>query len=126
MLARHYFPQTSHPGANAPEDGSFNLAIQDGAEAGQTVPHVHVHVIPRIRNATAKETSPGAGDELYVRMASEEGNVGGALWDWARRPRPGGAFPPIEESERKARGMEEMVEEAQLYRRLLEDMDGEK
>lgn len=24
-----------------------NIAIQDGADAGQTVPHVHVHVLPR-------------------------------------------------------------------------------
>ena len=25
----------------------FNLGINDGAAAGQTVPHVHLHVIPR-------------------------------------------------------------------------------
>ncbi len=27
----------------------FNIGINDGAAAGQTVPHVHVHVIPRYR-----------------------------------------------------------------------------
>ncbi len=27
--------------------GAVNIAIQDGAGAGQTVPHVHVHVLPR-------------------------------------------------------------------------------
>jgi diadenosine tetraphosphate (Ap4A) HIT family hydrolase len=27
----------------------FNLGINDGAAAGQTVPHVHLHVIPRYR-----------------------------------------------------------------------------
>lgn len=26
---------------------AFNIGINDGPEAGQTVPHVHVHVIPR-------------------------------------------------------------------------------
>lgn len=118
MLARHYFPTPD----KQPEDGSFNIALQDGAEAGQTVPHVHVHVIPRIKGETAKETSPGGGDELYEKMAGEEGNVGGALWDWERRPKPGGAFPRIEEKERQARGMEEMVEEAGVYRRVLEEM----
>lgn len=28
---------------------SLNIAIQDGPEAGQTVPHLHTHVIPRYR-----------------------------------------------------------------------------
>jgi diadenosine tetraphosphate (Ap4A) HIT family hydrolase len=27
----------------------FNLGINDGAAAGQTVPHLHLHVIPRYR-----------------------------------------------------------------------------
>lgn len=57
-------------------------------------------------------------------MAGESGNVGGALWDreMSRRPEPGGGFPRIEDSERQARSMEEMEEEAGVYRRLLEDM----
>jgi diadenosine tetraphosphate (Ap4A) HIT family hydrolase len=25
----------------------FNIGINDGVAAGQTVPHVHIHVIPR-------------------------------------------------------------------------------
>lgn len=25
---------------------SFNYTIQDGVEAGQTVPHVHIHIVP--------------------------------------------------------------------------------
>jgi diadenosine tetraphosphate (Ap4A) HIT family hydrolase len=28
---------------------SFNIGINDGAAAGQTVPHLHVHLIPRFR-----------------------------------------------------------------------------
>lgn len=26
---------------------SFNIGINDGKEAGQTVPHLHMHLIPR-------------------------------------------------------------------------------
>ncbi|KAL2153217.1 hypothetical protein VTH82DRAFT_4372 [Thermothelomyces myriococcoides] len=133
--------------------GSFNIALQDGPEAGQTVAHVHVHVIPRIRGATAKPASTPS-DAVYEQMAAEEGNVGGALWDRERerererllrgsggyvgagdggdgdggggsRPVPGGGFPRIEDSARVARAMEEMVEEARIYRQVLEQMEAE-
>jgi diadenosine tetraphosphate (Ap4A) HIT family hydrolase len=28
---------------------SFNIGINDGPEAGQTVPHLHIHLIPRYK-----------------------------------------------------------------------------
>ncbi|OTB14326.1 hypothetical protein K445DRAFT_12967 [Daldinia sp. EC12] len=141
MLARHYFSSSSSSSSpsdsnsksqdGTPEAGSFNIAIQDGAEAGQTVSHVHVHVIPRIRGSTAKEV-PGPGDQIYESMAAEEGNVGGALWDrelnkfrqrLGNRPEPGGSFPSIEDSERHPRTAEEMEAEARMFRRVLEQME---
>ncbi|KAL2267620.1 hypothetical protein VTJ83DRAFT_4897 [Remersonia thermophila] len=167
MLARYYFgdPTSSdadagagatadpprwqdwqgHEGGGNVLDGSFNIAVQDGAEAGQTVPHVHVHVIPRIRGTTAKPASTPS-DAVYEGMASEEGNVGGALWDRERlrppsrqrtvpdradgsgqalpseRPRPGGGFPRIEDADRLPRSMDEMEAEAGVYRGILEKM----
>ncbi|KAI1408894.1 HIT domain-containing protein [Hypoxylon sp. FL1857] len=146
MLARHYFSSSATsnssseqngtkddkdaPADGSPEAGSFNIAIQDGVEAGQTVSHVHVHVIPRIRGATAKE-GPGPGDQIYESMAAEEGNVGGALWDRevkklrskiGDRPKPGGSFPSIEDSERHPRSAEEMEAEAKLFRSVLKQM----
>ncbi|KAK4237307.1 HIT-like domain-containing protein [Achaetomium macrosporum] len=151
MLARHYFlPASSIPSTNTaaqppsttatttpnppgqggprpesePEVGSFNLALQDGPEAGQTVPHVHVHVIPRIRGTTAKPPSTPS-DAVYDQMAAEEGNVGGALWDrvMRERPRPGGSFPRVEDADRVARSMEEMEAEARVYRGVLEALE---
>ncbi|KAG6015426.1 hypothetical protein E4U54_003502 [Claviceps lovelessii] len=121
MLARRYFPD--------PRDllsGSFTVAVQDGPEAGQTVPHLHVHVIPRTANDVGANP-----DALYARMAGEEGNVGGALWDRdhecgcedARRPAAGGAMAPIEDAARVARTAEDMQREAELYREVLREMD---
>lgn len=114
LLARIYFP-----GPNPdPSAGSFSVAIQDGAEAGQTVSHVHVHVIPRTKGDLA---SP---DEVYVKMAGEEGNVGGGLWDRAlgKRPMPGGGLPKVDDEDRRPRTAEEMNEEAERYRVALKDM----
>ncbi|RYO88555.1 hypothetical protein DL762_003677 [Monosporascus cannonballus] len=107
--------------AGSPEAGSFNIAIQDGSGAGQTVPHVHVHVIPRIAGATDKDAGT-VGDAIYERMASEDGNVGGALWDRDRRPVPGGALARIEDASRQARTMGEMEAEAELFRGILAAM----
>ncbi|KAG6003065.1 hypothetical protein E4U21_002418 [Claviceps maximensis] len=130
MLARRYFPDTgSRPGPEPGHltSGSFTVAVQDGPESGQTVPHVHVHVIPR----KAKDVGENP-DAIYTKMAGEEGNVGGALWDRDHeckcpqeaccRPVAGGAMAPIEDADRVARTAEDMQREAELYREVLRDM----
>ncbi len=149
MLARHYFSPSASPPSAAPDDaapvagtqpgaqgagvddpylGAFNIALQDGPLAGQTVPHVHVHIIPRIAGATGKPPSTPS-DAVYDQMAGEEGNVGGALWDRSmrdvvmrERPVPGGGFPRIEDAARVGRTEAEMEGEAGVYRRVLEGM----
>jgi diadenosine tetraphosphate (Ap4A) HIT family hydrolase len=45
-LAKHYV------GRRRPVDG-FTIGINDGPAAGQTVPHLHVHLIPRYRGDVA-------------------------------------------------------------------------
>lgn len=47
---------------------SLTLTIQDGPQAGQTVPHVHIHVLPR----TAGDFL--VNDQIYdkINEASEE------------------------------------------------------
>jgi diadenosine tetraphosphate (Ap4A) HIT family hydrolase len=32
------------------QPSAFNIGINDGTTAGQTVPHLHIHVIPRYKN----------------------------------------------------------------------------
>lgn len=44
-------------GRNFSPDG-YNLGINDGPEAGQTVPHLHLHLIPRYRG---DQTDPRGG-----------------------------------------------------------------
>lgn len=130
LPSKHHIPGTRHHVPAPPEDGSFNIAVQDGDGAGQTVPHLHVHVIPRIRDVSEKDGA-GEGDSLYERMAEEEGNVGGALWDEAqeaqraaggRRPSAGGKFSKIEDSMRRGRDMDDMIEEVEEYKETLREM----
>jgi bis(5'-adenosyl)-triphosphatase len=122
MLAKRYFPSSdpspTNPSSSDPlsssaalGNGSFNLAVQDGPESGQTVPHVHCHIIPRTKE------SGGEGDGLQ----GEQGNVGGGWWDLRERPEQRGKFPNIEESDRKARSAEDMNAEAEMYRELMRE-----
>lgn len=53
---------------------ALNVAVQDGVEAGQSVPHVHVHIIPRRKDDVVR------GDEVYEKMDSREGNLG-EVWE---------------------------------------------
>lgn len=103
------------------KNGSFNIAIQDGVDSGQTIPHVHVHIIPRPANSNEGNSA----DEIYVEMNSEKGNVGGALYD-RDRPKASGAFPRIEEASREARSEEAMRKEAAMYRAEMAKLVGVK
>ncbi|RDL35742.1 uncharacterized protein BP5553_06354 [Venustampulla echinocandica] len=115
MLAREYFGGGSTVGKV--EDGSFNITVQDGKWAGQTVAHLHCHIIPRTKDSTE-------GDEIYDRLQTEEGNVGGGLWDRSR-PVQEGIFPRIEDEHRKPRSPEEMRKEADFFREQMALVDKE-
>ena len=84
---------------------SLNIAIQDGKAAGQSVPHVHAHIIPR---RDADLDYKGGTDAIYDMMDSQEGDIGKHM-----RGREQSKFPaPDVGEERKARSDEEMREEA--------------
>ena len=44
---------------------AMTVSIQDGAEAGQTVPHVHVHVLPRRKGDLVPN------DKIYAQLDSD-------------------------------------------------------
>ncbi|OEL38608.1 Bifunctional bis(5'-adenosyl)-triphosphatase/adenylylsulfatase FHIT [Dichanthelium oligosanthes] len=76
---------------------SLTYAIQDGPQAGQTVPHVHIHVIPRKKGDFEKN------DEIYDAIDVKEKELKEKL---------------DLDIERKDRSMEEMAHEANEYRAL--------
>jgi bis(5'-adenosyl)-triphosphatase len=91
---------------------SLNIAIQDGKDAGQSVPHVHAHIIPRCA-ADLPDT-----DDIYKEMDGPAGDVG-RHQDQARQ----GRFPAVDaEDARKTRTAEVMNKEAEW---LAAEMDQE-
>ena len=86
----------------------LNIAIQDGADAGQSVPHVHTHIVPRQK---ADLDEQGGSDALYGMLEGEEGNLGKHHHEmWEKRP----GFPVVDDRSRVPRSEDEMMEEANM------------
>lgn len=93
---------------------AFNIAVQDGKAAGQSVPHVHCHVIPR------KAGDAGGDDKVHEWLEGEEGNVGRHQQEaegGGGQQRKAGQW--AKDEERKPRSKEEMDKEAQWLREEL-------
>jgi bis(5'-adenosyl)-triphosphatase len=83
---------------------AFNVAVQDGRAAGQTVPHVHVHILPRTEGDVVRN------DDIYDQ-----------LQEWAPRPSLTNQQARLEvpnDDNRRDRTREEMATEAALYRMI--------
>jgi len=83
---------------------SFNVSVQDGRGAGQSVPHVHVHILPRVTGDFARN------DDIYQ-----------ALEEWAPRPSTTSTTARLEvpdDDQRRDRTPQEMAEEAEIYARI--------
>ncbi|KAF2002306.1 HIT-like protein [Amniculicola lignicola CBS 123094] len=97
---------------------ALNIAIQDGVDAGQSVPHVHTHIIPR---KTDDLEDRGGTDAIYPMLESEDGNLGKQLGEREREKEKEKAeaedqrahFPRVDVDERLPRSEEEMQKEAQ-------------
>ena len=88
---------------------AFNVAVQDGRLAGQSVPHAHVHILPRV------EGDFDRNDDVYDEIEA-----------WAPRTEVSEAkkgaenkLAVPEDQYRRDRTMEQMAEEARQYREAL-------
>ncbi|KAA8650674.1 HIT family protein [Aspergillus tanneri] len=105
---------------------SLNIAVQDGVDAGQSVPHVHAHIIPR------KKTDLdhlGGTDAVYDLLDGVEGDLGRVYKEREGRELENGGghaqrersrFPAVDNEERRPRSMQEMEEEARMLEREIE------
>ncbi|GES56915.1 HIT domain protein [Aspergillus terreus] len=105
---------------------SLNIAIQDGVDAGQSVPHVHTHIIPRRK---ADLDHRGGTDAVYDMLDGEEGDLGRSYMQRDGEDEQRGStsaqtrrtnFPAVDNEERKPRSMAEMEAEAVFLAREME------
>lgn len=92
----------------------FNVAVQDGEAAGQSVPHVHCHVIPR------KVGDAGGGDKVHEWLEGEEGDLGQHQKDAEAGKREQRKGEWASDEDRKPRTEEEMEAEARWLREEME------
>ena len=87
---------------------SFNVAVQDGSAAGQSVPHVHVHILPRSTGDFERN------DDIYDELEN-----------WAPRDVPTSRkkLEVPEDDQRVDRTPDEMSAEASIYRSLMNNED---
>jgi len=92
---------------------SLNIAIQDGAAAGQSVPHLHAHIIPR---KLADLDHKGGSDAIYEMLEGDDGDLGSQYRKRAKFPKP-------DETSRLPRSDEEMMKEAEMLAEEMKTQD---
>ena len=99
---------------------ALNVAIQDGSDAGQSVPHVHAHIIPR-KPADLPNT-----DDVYAKIDGPEGDLGSYLNQRVEMPQKGEmkskrtSLVVDTDEARQPRSEAEMVKEAEWLAREME------
>ena len=93
-----------------PHADSLTLTIQDGPSAGQTVKHLHIHIMPRWRTDRFN-SSKGGNDAIYAEIDAREAQHGAQ-----------DRVKVDEELAEPPRTREDMVSEGMYLRGLVEDL----
>ena len=93
-------------------DGNEHISLQDGRAAGQTVPHVHFHILPRkFKGDHFSEKN----DAIYPALERSEGSLSSELQTMPQ----GSDVQPLKvdaDEQRSPRSMDEMEKEAEWLR----------
>jgi bis(5'-adenosyl)-triphosphatase len=89
---------------------AFNVAVQDGSGAGQSVPHAHVHILPRYCGDF--ERNDDVYDELEAWAPRDENESKAKLKK----------IDVPEDSKRRDRTVGEMAAEAAMYQSLIPEL----
>jgi len=90
-----------------PHADSLTFTVQDGPSAGQTVPHVHVHIMPRWASDRFNSTAPG-NDAVYEEINRSE------------REHASHISKVDEDGSVECRSRESMIAEGQMLRTIVE------
>lgn len=122
-ILQHHFHKNHRDSVSTtpPQCLSYNVAVQDGKEAGQSVFHVHVHILPRIPNDFENN------DDVYEELDRWEPREqpqwsSSSTTDSSNLKQVQRVYVP-DDQERKDRTMIEMTTEAAMYRQVVMDLE---
>ena len=95
----------------------WRVVFQDGSAAGQSVPHVHIHLLPR-----RTTDFNGQNDDVYPALERSEHQLDSNLAEVAQKTgNERNVMKVPKDEDRKCRTAEDMAEEAERLATLFRD-----